>query len=157
MRYISPEVIPMHADTFRRFATEVPVALFQTALDGHCTFVNRRWMELTGLCQHEATGSGWLQFIDIRDRSRIVREWFESRHTSDFVVEWRAGEGPATGRRVRASVALLWDDSGIVTGYAVALAATEPTSRYELHERGHFAGRRAGMTDRKPTGPMVAA
>ena len=147
----------MHADTFRRFATEVPVALFQTALDGHCTFVNRRWMELTGMCQHEAEGHGWLQFIDVRDRSRVMREWFESRHTSDFAVEWRVAEGLCVGKRMRASVALLWDDSGIVTGSASALAVTEGATRPTMVERGNFASRHGGITQRRARGPMVAA
>jgi PAS domain S-box-containing protein len=45
---------------FRNMADTVPAILWVTEKDGSCSYLNRRWYEITGQTQEEALGFGWL-------------------------------------------------------------------------------------------------
>ena len=47
-----------------------------TALpDGQAEFLNRRWLEYTGMTAERASGRGWVEAIHPHDRRRLVEEW----------------------------------------------------------------------------------
>ena len=52
-----------------------PVGVFRADSIGHCTYVNERWCELTGLRAAEAFGTGWTKAIHPEDRAAVVEEW----------------------------------------------------------------------------------
>jgi PAS domain S-box-containing protein len=52
---------------FREIADVAPVVLWVTGPDGACTFLNRRWSELTGQDPDRALGFGWLEPVHPED------------------------------------------------------------------------------------------
>src|SRR5262245_20904536 len=47
-----------------------------TALpDGQAEFLNRRWLDYTGLTSGKAAGSGWVEAIHPDDRQRVIDYW----------------------------------------------------------------------------------
>ncbi|ACK72926.1 signal transduction histidine kinase [Gloeothece citriformis PCC 7424] len=80
-------------DVEARYATLVsaaPVGIFRTDVEGHCSYVNERWGEITGLSRQDAMGMGWLIRVHSDDRERITRQWYRSTQTHiPFRSEYR--------------------------------------------------------------------
>ncbi|MDO8301331.1 MAG: diguanylate cyclase [Lacisediminimonas sp.] len=55
-----------------------PLGLFQTDPDGRCTYVNKRYESLSGMCAQQALGNGWIQAIHTQDRIKVFRAWRQS-------------------------------------------------------------------------------
>ena len=53
----------------------VPVITFSTRTDGSVEFINRRWMEYSGM---SAEGTGWQSTLHPEDRERAVHKWLAS-------------------------------------------------------------------------------
>ncbi|HET9599535.1 MAG TPA: ATP-binding protein, partial [Anaeromyxobacteraceae bacterium] len=82
---------------FREIADVAPVALRVTAEDGTCTFLSRRWRELTGQDPAAGVGYGWLAAIH-PDDAAAAREVFLAAQARriPFRSEYRVrGEGGA--------------------------------------------------------------
>ena len=60
---------------FETFAQTSPVGIFRTQPNGFTTYVNPRWLELSGLTAEEATGFGWLKAVHPDDREKLERGW----------------------------------------------------------------------------------
>jgi PAS domain S-box-containing protein len=83
---------------FRNIADQSPMMIWMAAPDGRCEFVNRRWLEFTGLSLEEFLGDGWNRIVHPDDfgrsnndylRSIEARESFENearlrRHDGEF-------------------------------------------------------------------------
>lgn len=54
---------------------QAPAAFFESDADGNCTFVNRKYLELTGLSLEQALGDGWTQAVHLEDRDRVLQAW----------------------------------------------------------------------------------
>lgn len=52
-----------------------PFAFYETDGDGNCTFVNKKWQELTGLSFEEALGEGWQSALHEDDKEEIFAQW----------------------------------------------------------------------------------
>ncbi len=62
--------------------------------DGVRTFVNRRWVEYTGLTLEQVAGSGWQSAIHPDDLNRVVDKWRMSPATGEpleYEVRFRRG------------------------------------------------------------------
>ena len=84
---------------FRSLVTHAPVGIFQTDPLGDCTYVNPRWLEITGLSQTEAIGKGWSNALHPEDQARVFAEWYEAaRLGEEFASEYRfqSPEGETT-------------------------------------------------------------
>ncbi len=53
----------------------IPAGLYRTDKNGHCTFVNEKWCELSGLTHDEALKLGWMANIHPEDKERVTVEW----------------------------------------------------------------------------------
>jgi PAS domain S-box-containing protein len=105
---------PAGDERFESLAEIAPVGIFRTDVDGGCTYVNRRWCEITGMAAAEARGDGWAAALDPADRERIFRAWQDTAqqglpfraeyrfHTPDGRETWVLGravaERDATGK-----------------------------------------------------------
>ena len=56
----------------------MPAMAFIARSDGSCTFVNRGWVEVTGLTVEQSAGSGWQAAVHPDDLSRVVNKWHAS-------------------------------------------------------------------------------
>jgi PAS domain S-box-containing protein len=53
----------------------IPAMTFTGLADGSCTFVNRRWIEYTGLSVEETSGIGWQRAIHQEDLASHSEKW----------------------------------------------------------------------------------
>jgi PAS domain S-box-containing protein len=60
---------------FREAIETMPAMAFVARSDGYCTFVNRGWIEFTGLSIDQTAGSGWQTALHPDDLSRVVDKW----------------------------------------------------------------------------------
>lgn len=66
------------------------IALYEADLGGACTWVNKRWMELTGMDFEEAAGFGWLNAIHQEDRAKVESEWERAvNNNHEFNMSYR--------------------------------------------------------------------
>jgi diguanylate cyclase (GGDEF)-like protein/PAS domain S-box-containing protein len=56
---------------FRAMADDAPVVVRVTDPAGACTFMNRRWHEITGQADESASGGGWLGCVHPDDRDAV--------------------------------------------------------------------------------------
>lgn len=67
-----------------------PGGCYLTDEEGKCIWVDRQWLELTGLDKDTAKGDGWITGVHKEDRSRVFEEWQMSCRTSlPFEMEYR--------------------------------------------------------------------
>src|SRR5208283_5071306 len=57
---------------FREAVETMPALAFIARPDGYRTFVNRRWVEYTGMTVEQATGSGWEAAVHPDDLEKII-------------------------------------------------------------------------------------
>ena len=60
---------------FREAIESIPAMAFTAPPDGSRSFVNRRWVEYTGLSVDHAAGLGWQAVIHPDDLKRVVEKW----------------------------------------------------------------------------------
>lgn len=75
---------------FNYISNLVPVGIFRTDKEGKCIFVNRKWVELSGINAEDAMGDGWMKAIHKEDRDKINKNWIEivNNHSS-FELTYR--------------------------------------------------------------------
>ena len=75
---------------FQTLSQVSPVGIFRTNPDGYTTYVNPKWLELSGLKFEDAVGFGWLKAVHPDDRKQLDVRWksdVESQVSS--VAEYR--------------------------------------------------------------------
>ena len=71
----SEEALTASQHLFQTLAQVSPVGIFRTRPDGYTTYVNPKWMELSGLTYEEAIGFGWLKAVHPDDREQLEGKW----------------------------------------------------------------------------------
>ncbi|RAV99379.1 PAS domain S-box protein [Pseudochryseolinea flava] len=75
---------------FRLLAEKAPVGIFQTDSNGRCTYMNKRWLEISGLREQQALGDGWINGVHMEDRDKVVAEWMKAiNENREFIQEYR--------------------------------------------------------------------
>ena len=75
---------------FRGLAAAAPVGIFQTDVEGACSYVNDRWCGIAGMSASEAAGLGWLRALHPVDRAGVREAWRDAvagRHA--FALRYR--------------------------------------------------------------------
>jgi PAS domain S-box-containing protein len=60
---------------FREAIESIPAMAFASLPDGYRTFVNKGWVEYTGMTVEQSLGSGWHAAIHPEDLKRVLGEW----------------------------------------------------------------------------------
>jgi diguanylate cyclase (GGDEF)-like protein/PAS domain S-box-containing protein len=110
-------------EKFRQLSALAPVGIFQLNLDNHITYVNNRWIEITGIDQPLVNLEHWLGRIRLEDRRRALKAWSElAKNHQSFVVEvgFEKEDGSVTWSIIEASA--LYDSKGVVYGYMGAIS-----------------------------------
>jgi PAS domain S-box-containing protein len=79
---------------FREAVETMPALAFVADPKGNRTFMNRGWLEYTGLSPDEASASGWVKTFHPDDLSRITERWRASETTGqplDYEARLRRG------------------------------------------------------------------
>lgn len=74
-RKIAAEKLRKSQQLFQTLAQSSPVGIFRTRADGYTTYVNPKWMEISGLSSEEAFGNGWLQAVHPDDKRSLQENW----------------------------------------------------------------------------------
>ncbi len=83
-------------------ADRLPVGLFLTDAEGRCTYVNRRWCELSGVTAAHALEHGMADAVHPDDRTAVRRAWRRFAAGEDaLVMEFRFRVPAARPRWVR--------------------------------------------------------
>ncbi|HXO32554.1 MAG TPA: ATP-binding protein [Candidatus Acidoferrales bacterium] len=62
-------------EKFRETIESIPTMAFVSLPDGYRTFVNKGWVEYTGMTVEQSLGSGWHAVIHPEDLKRVLGEW----------------------------------------------------------------------------------
>jgi PAS domain S-box-containing protein len=89
---VAPEVTEMEIE-IGRVVDALPGLVWTSTPDGHADFLNRRWLEYTGLAEDEAKGIGWQSALHPDDATAALQFWGER------VAAGAAGEVEARLRR----------------------------------------------------------
>lgn len=63
---------------FQELTDSVPAIIWQTRPDGYCTYINRRWFDITGQTEPEAIGFGWLNATHPDDAQQASEVFIEA-------------------------------------------------------------------------------
>jgi PAS domain S-box-containing protein len=79
------EALNVSRQLFQTLAQVSPVGIFRTNHDGYTTYLNPKYLELTGLSAEEALGFGWINALHPDDREILKDKWLsdiQSQKTS---------------------------------------------------------------------------
>lgn len=63
---------------------------------GNCNYASKSYLTFIGAELKDAVGSGWLNFVDERDRERVINEYLRMvKETGHFDLEYRLLEAPS--------------------------------------------------------------
>lgn len=119
--------------SFQTLAENTPIGIYKTDAEGHGTFVNKTWREITGFSEQEAYGTGWARAIFSEDRQRVIDAWnYAVNNQADFKLEFRI-DNPTKGLRwVRNQATLLRDSAGNSIGY---IGSVEDITQEKIFEQ----------------------
>lgn len=118
----------------RTLAHVSPVGIFRADAAGHCTYVNERWTELTGLPAEEILGRRWEKGVHPDDVESVRERWQESlTQNRPFRFEHRCLHPNGRVVWVLSQVARELDGRGKVVGYVATL--TEITELHMMRQR----------------------
>jgi len=90
------EALKKERERFRFMAESMPQKIFTARPDGYTDYLNRQWMEFTGLPIDQLLGSGWAQFVHPDDIEENVAVWRHSVETGEplhFEHRFRRADG----------------------------------------------------------------
>ena len=71
---------------FREAVETMPALAFVADPYGNRSFVNRGWLEYTGLSPEEASGSGWQRAIHPEDLKRVLERWHAAQAAGQMLA-----------------------------------------------------------------------
>src|SRR4051812_34445874 len=81
---------PTDLRQFRLLAEHLPQLVWTCLPTGHCDFLNRRWVDYTGVPEAGHHGHGWLDAVHPDDRRRTVDMWGAfMAGRADYDLEYR--------------------------------------------------------------------
>lgn len=112
-------------------AAASPAGIYRTNPDGECTWVNDKWIEMTGCSFDDAMGHGWQRAIHPEDFDRLMAEWNGLPVAGGlFCSEYRYRRPDGTVRWVLGRASEERDNAGKLLGFiGVAVDITEIRQR----------------------------
>ncbi|MCJ8290182.1 MAG: PAS domain-containing sensor histidine kinase [Crocinitomicaceae bacterium] len=62
-----------------------PIAIYRTDVNGDYTYVNKKWLEITGQIEKDVLGKSWINVVHPNDKSEIIKSWYEAVNEQ---MEW---------------------------------------------------------------------
>jgi PAS domain S-box-containing protein len=114
----SQAVLRASQERFAAIADNAPVMIWMCGADKHCTWFNRRWLDVTGRSMDEALRRGWLDTVhpdDMESCSEIYAAAFEAHRP--FSLEWRLRRADGEWRWIAGTASPCFAGDGSFTGY----------------------------------------
>ena len=113
---------PDEEQCLRTVADTMPVVLWITAPDGHCTFLSHGWYEFTGQPEDAGLGFGWLEVVHPDDRARIEAIYRGAQERRQpFTLDYRLRRADGQYRWALDEGRPRHGDDGTFVGYAGAV------------------------------------
>jgi PAS domain S-box-containing protein len=117
---------------FRRLADAIPVMLWMTHADGHCTYVNDRWAQYTGQAASDAVGQGWMQAVHPNDVEQMQAGFAAAnRNRVPFYLEYRIKGSDGRYKWVLDSGIPTFNEQGQFEGFIGALVDIDERKQAE--------------------------
>src|SRR5687768_4700492 len=143
---------------FRLVANVAPVMIWAGAPDGACTFLNRRWLELTGRALEEELGHGWFEGIHPDDRAEFERIYARAyAEQAPFSVEYRLRRADGTYRWVQDDGAPYTTLDGAFGGYVGACSDVTERKRQEFRREAQLRRERAARVEAETAAQLARA
>jgi PAS domain S-box-containing protein len=118
---------------FREAVETMPALAFVVDARGNRTFLNRGWLEYTGLNSEQASGSGWQVAIHPEDIKRVTERWRDSQASGeplDYEARLRRGSD-GVYRRFQTRARPLRDNRGKIVKWCAVSNDIEDRKRAE--------------------------
>ena len=103
---------------FEVVVATTPVGVFETDMDGSWTFVNERWLEMSGLSRQQTMGDGWTHALHAETREQVLKEWAATIHQNrPFKLEFRLQHSNGHEVWVLGQASSLNDAAGKIIGH----------------------------------------
>src|SRR5262245_63582900 len=127
-------------DRFRAVLDTIPALLWITDAAGAAVYINRRWLEYTGLSESEALGWGWTVALHGDDRVRLTSYWQSLLSSGESgKIEARLRRFDASYRWFLFRAEPLHDASGGLAGWCGSV--TDIDDRHRAEEAARTAER----------------
>jgi PAS domain S-box-containing protein len=115
-RKLAEEALQESEARFRAVADLVPDLLWQADRTGARTWVNRRWLEYTGLKHESSIGYGWAHALHPSERDEVLRDYRDAIESGrHYRHEHRTRDANGRYRWFRAEALPVRDASGAIT------------------------------------------
>jgi PAS domain S-box-containing protein len=115
---LAEEELRKSEERYKAITDHSPAGIFQTDVQGDCTYVNPRWTEITGLTFDEALGNGWSQALHPDDKQRVFEGGYEAANAGSS-VDWECRFVTKQGKQswITGHAEALFDQLGNSQGY----------------------------------------
>jgi len=119
-------------DELRTIVDTIPTMVWRSRPDGARDFVNRTWLEYTGLPAQQAQGAGWQVAVHPEDRARVADAWRSATASGEaFEQEMRLRRADGAYRWVLSRAVALRDQHGHIVRWYGALTDIEDRKQAE--------------------------
>lgn len=118
LRKIAENKVIDSEEKFRVLSLLSPVGIYLTDTQGNCQYTNRKWLEMAGLSEDEALGTGWSKGLHPDDRDLVFSNWkqmVDSRGKWEMDYRFITPGGKVSW--VHGIATPQYDDSGKITSY----------------------------------------
>jgi PAS domain S-box-containing protein len=103
---------------FRSLVDTAPVMVWMSDTNGMCTFVNKPWLDFTGLPLESQLGEGWLDSVHPIDRNRVNEHYLRAFHQqTSLMMEYRLQRSDGVHRWVLDNGFPRFGPEGVFLGY----------------------------------------
>jgi two-component system CheB/CheR fusion protein len=103
------------AEQARQMAEALPILVWGCRPDGAADYLNKRWVEYTGISESEQIGYGWMEQVHPEDREQIRNAWRAAvRAGSSFDEQMRIRNAAGAYRWFKCRSVPIRDSKGAV-------------------------------------------
>lgn len=117
---------------FHSIMAVMPCLIWMSDADGHRTFVNQAWVELTGMSSNQAMGTGWTAAVHPEDRAEVLHRIAAQPHDT-LSLEYRLQDSMGRYRWMLDKVTPRYGIYGEFLGYTGT--CIDITNRKETEQR----------------------
>ena len=119
---------------FRELSDYSPLGVFHCDATGACSYINPRWLDISGQTPEEALGAGWKRSWHPEDAQHVAAEWCRTvAEGAEFDREFRVCRKDGNVVFVRVRARPVFDPSGRMSGYVGTIA--DITDRWQTRLR----------------------
>lgn len=107
-----------NGDFFKLLSHLAPVGIFFINTEDKCTYVNQKWIDISGVEFNEAFGKKWIDFVHPEDREKVEHKWHETvRGNRTFKLDFRFWNLSGETTWVLGQIETILDKSGHMIGH----------------------------------------